>query len=45
MSKQAIIKYMVKEGFNEKLLTELTNKELFRMFVICLAINSNHILY
>ena len=45
MSKQAIIKYMVKEGFNEKLLNELTDRELFRMFVICLALNSDHILH
>lgn len=45
MSKQVIIAYMVKEGFNQKLLNELTDRELFRMFVICLALNSNNILH
>lgn len=45
MTREKIIAYMVKEGFNEKLLNELSNRELFRMFVICLALNSNHVLH
>jgi hypothetical protein len=45
MTREKIIAYMVKEGFNQKLLNDLSNRELFRMFVICLALNSDNILH
>lgn len=45
MTRNDIIDYMVKEGFNKPALMKLTNKELFRMFIICLALNSDNILH
>jgi len=44
MNREKIITYMVKEGFNYKLLNELTPKELYRMFILCLVFNSNIVL-
>lgn len=45
MGRKELIEYMVQEGFNENALLELTSKELFRMFIICLALNSDNILH
>lgn len=44
MDKERIIAYMVKEGFNHKLLNELSPKELYRMFILCLVFNSGIVL-
>lgn len=45
MTRNEIIDYMIKEGFNKPALVKLTNKELCRMFIICLALNSDDILH
>lgn len=41
MNKDKIITYLVKEGYNHKLILELNNKELYRIFILSLAFNSS----
>lgn len=43
MNKQEIINYLIEDGYNDKLLLTLNNKELYRIFILTLAINSNFI--
>ena len=41
MNKQKIQTYLIKQGYNQKLILELNNKELYRIFILTLAFNSS----
>ena len=43
MHREKIINFLISDGFNEKLVKELSNTELKRMFIISLCINSTFV--
>lgn len=43
MRREKIINFLISDGFNEKLVKELSDTELRRMFIISLCFNSTFI--
>ena len=43
MRREKIINFLISDGFNEKLVKELSNTELKRMFIVCLCFNSTFV--
>ena len=43
MNREKIINFLISDGFNKKLVKELSNTELKRMFIVCLYFNSTFV--